>query len=107
TNAIVTWLDCGARRAIIHVDVSNPAALVDFADWSTQLPASRSRLVASFRACDLRADGSGGRGGGLASALEAVMRALRPVAGCVQIDFEKGYVVAPQVREREGWGGVR
>lgn len=99
TDDIVAWLDAGARRAIVSIDVSNPTALADFAEWSKQLPACRNRLVGSFRVRDLRA----GEGGGtLAGALKNVMDGLRPIVGCVLIDFEKGYTVAPQVSARRG-----
>lgn len=98
----MAWLDSGARRAIVAIDVSDPSAAQDLASWSAQLPASRHRLVASFRVRDLKAgDGSGGGGGGLGDSLRAVMDGLRPVVGCVQVDFEGDYEAAPQV------GGAR
>ncbi|CAM9400949.1 unnamed protein product [Pylaiella littoralis] len=105
TDAVVAWLDSGARRAIVSLDISDPAAVQNFAAWSSQLPASRHRLVASLRARDLEAtsggeDGGGERGSGrLAETLRLVMGSLRPVVGCVQIDFEGGYAAAPQVLE--------
>lgn len=97
TDAVVAWLDSGARRVIVALDVSDPGAVQGLADWSTQLPASRHRLVASFRARDLRMDAGGG---GLGEALRAVMDGLRPVVSCVQVDFEGAYAAAPQVRHR-------
>lgn len=96
TDAVVAWLDSGARRVIVALDVSDPGAVQGLADWSTQLPASRHRLVASFRARDLRVDG----GAGLGEALREVMDGLRPVVSCVQVDFEGAYAAAPQVRLR-------
>lgn len=90
---MVAWLDSGARRAIVAIDVSDPSAVQDLASWSAQLPASRHRLVASFRARDLKA----GDGGGLAESLRSAMDGLRPVVGCVQVDFEGDYAAAPQV----------
>ncbi|CAB1119789.1 unnamed protein product [Ectocarpus sp. CCAP 1310/34] len=102
TDAVVAWLDSGARRVIVALDVSDPGAVQGLADWSTQLPASRHRLVASFRARDLRMDAGGG---GLGESLRAVMDGLRPVVSCVQVDFEGVYAVAPQVLKE--LGGVR
>lgn len=98
TDAVVAWLDSGARRAIISIDVSNPSSAQDLAAWSAQLPASRHRLVASFRARDLAAGGGDGGGeAGLGEALRSTMAALRPVVGCVQVDFEGEYTAAAQV----------
>lgn len=94
----MAWLDSGARRAIIAIDISDPSAVQDLASWSSQLPASRHRLVASFRARDLEAAGGGGDGGGRGESLRSAMDRLRPVVGCVQVDFEGDYVSAPQVR---------
>ncbi|CAM9954220.1 unnamed protein product [Ectocarpus sp. 6 AP-2014] len=102
TDAVVACLDSGARRVIVALDVSDPDAVQGLADWSTQLPASRHRLVASFRARDLRVDAGGG---GLGEALRAVMDGLRPVVSCVQVDFEGAYAAAPQVLKE--LGGVR
>ncbi|CAM9318139.1 unnamed protein product [Scytosiphon promiscuus] len=105
TDAVVAWLDAGARRAIIALDVSDPAAAVqDLADWSSQLPASRHRLIASFRAQDLKA--AAAAGGGVGEALREIMGGLRPVVGCVQVDFEGDYAVAPEVlKELKGLRG--
>ena len=88
---MVAWLDSGARRAIVSINISDPSAVQDLASWSAQLPASRHRLVASFRARDLKAGGGDGIG------LTEAMAGLRPVVGCVQVDFEGDYACAPQV----------
>eukprot|EP00903_Cladosiphon_okamuranus_P018234 g16773.t1 len=97
TDAVVAWLDSGARRAIVTVDISDPAAVQDLTAWSAQLPASRHRLVASVRARDLKA--AGGEEDGRGESLRSAMDGLRPVVGCVQIDFEGDYACAPQVLE--------
>eukprot|EP00752_Nemacystus_decipiens_P012342 g10942.t1 len=99
-KTVVAWLDSGARRAIVCIDISDPSAVQDLASWSTQLPASRHRLVASFRARDLKATGGGdGDRGGPREALRSAMDGLRPIVGCVQVDFEGDYASAPQILE--------
>lgn len=106
TKTVVAWLDSGARRAILKVDVSKRDSVRDFADWTRQLPSCRHRLVAAIQAGDV-----GSREGGIVEeALRTAMEGLRPVVGCVQVDFGVGdYDLAPKVsvqgeRQMDGVG---
>lgn len=45
-----------------------------------------------------------GGSGGVGEALRSVMDGLKPVVGCVQVDFEGGYADAPKVCT---WYGIR
>lgn len=66
----------------------------DLAHWTQQLPACRHRLVAAIQAGDLRA----GEGGIVEEALRTAMEGLKPVVGCVQVDFGvEDYDFAPKV----------
>lgn len=94
TKTVVSWLDSGARRAILKVDVSKLDSVRDLADWTRQLPSCRHRLVAAIQAGDVRAR----EGGIVEEALRTAMEGLRPVVGCVQVDFGvEDYDLAPKV----------
>ncbi|KAG5192634.1 hypothetical protein JKP88DRAFT_204084 [Tribonema minus] len=93
TDAIVSWLDKGARRAVLHMQ--QPAAsAAALAAWTQQLPDARSRLVLQVQSSNL-----GSSEAEIAAALPPLIESLSTAVCTMQFDMAESPVTATRLAQ--------